>query len=136
MWSIARVRPSGDQATPMTSGIAGIVARSVHARASGPFGGVGVGMGLGEAVGEADGVGVCVGGWLVACPLGAGSQAPVSVAMAARTTASQRCARGGAMAEELCVPRRYEARRSDSGSLPVGDRSAARVSRPREGFHS
>jgi hypothetical protein len=89
----------------MTSGIAGIVTRSVHASASGPFGGVAVGMGRGDAVADAVGAGTRVGVWLAACPLGAGSHAPANVAKAARTTASRRCARRGAMAEDLCVPR-------------------------------
>jgi hypothetical protein len=73
----------------MTSGIAGIVTGSVQASASGPFGGVAVGTGRGDAAGESEGAGGCVGVRLAACPPGAGSQAPATVAKAARTTASQ-----------------------------------------------
>ncbi len=44
VWSIARVRPSGDQAMPTTSGMSGSATRSVQRRAAGPLGGVGVGV--------------------------------------------------------------------------------------------
>src|SRR5258708_18535279 len=62
--SIARVRPFGDQATPITSAIGGTATRSVQTYASGPLGGVGDGRrrggsegdGGGDAGGSGDGV--------------------------------------------------------------------------------
>src|SRR5258708_29942226 len=73
--SIARVRPFGDQATPITSAIGGRATRSVQTYASGPLGGVGDDGRRGGSVGDGDGDAVRSGGRVTAASHAAATSA-------------------------------------------------------------